>query len=169
MVIVLVAGLFAFRTYNRWHYNKYEGNVEKNHDVMKYFVNDNEEYVRVSFNRLEAEFKDPNDFKLDAFSVRKRDTSFNGNQDTIYNIYFTYYLINENDSKYFSIVSVFDGTPTLQLYNLDTRENSEYLKIKTEKEKTESETIQSIKESFKQMPDSTRKAIVDTIKKVLND
>ncbi len=169
IVIVLLAGLFAFRTYNRWHYKKYEANVEKNHDVMKYFVNDNEEYVRLAFNRLEAEFKNPNDLKLDAFSVRKRDTTFNGYQDTVYNIYFTYYLTNENNNKYFSKVSLFGGTPTLQLYNLDTRENSEYLNIKTEKEKTERETMQSIKESFQQMPDSTRKAIIDTIKKALKD
>ncbi len=167
IVIVLVVGLFAFRTYSRWHYKNYEVNVEKNHDVMKYFVNDNEEYVRIAFNRLESEFKNPNTFKLDAFSVRKRDTTFNGNQDNIYNIYFTYFLTDGNENKYFSKVSVFGGRPTLQLYNLDTRENSEYLKLKGEKDKTEQETMQSIKESLQQLPDSTRKAISDTVKKTL--
>jgi hypothetical protein len=101
---------FAFRTYNRWHYKKYEVNIRKNHDIMKYFVNDNEEYIRLAFNRLEAEFKNQNDFKLDAFSVRKRDTVFNGYQDTAYNIYFTYYLTNENANKYFSKISVPGGT-----------------------------------------------------------
>lgn len=168
-VILLFVGLFAFRAYNRWHYKRYQANVKKNHDVMKYFVNDNEEYVRLAFNRLESEFKNPNDFRLDAFSVRKRDTTSSGNQDTVYNIYFTYYLINDNSNKYFSKVSVFGGIPILQLYNLDTRTNSEYLKIKTAKEKTERETMQSIKESFQQMPDSTRKKIIDTIKKVLDE
>jgi hypothetical protein len=29
---------------------------------MKYFVNDDEEYVRLAFNRLESEFQNPNDF-----------------------------------------------------------------------------------------------------------
>ena len=169
IVIVLFAGLFAFRTYSRWHYKKYEANVEKNHDIMKYFVNDNEEYVRLAFNKLESEFKNPNDFELDAFSVRKRDTAFNGKPDTVYSIYFTYFLTSDNVNKYFSKVSVVNGIPTLHLYNLDTRENSEYLKIKSEKDKTEREAIQSIKQSFQQMPDSTRKAIADTIKKVLKN
>lgn len=155
--------------YKNWNYERNYANAENNHDVMKYFVNDNEEYIRIAFNKLESEFKNPNNFKLDAFSVRKRDTTINGTQDTVYNIYFTYFLDSDNGNKYFSKISVLSGTPTLQLYNLDARSNEEYLKIKTEKDKLERETVQSIKESFEQMPDSTRKAIVDTIKKVLND
>lgn len=136
---------------------------------MKFFVEDYEQYIRIGFNRLESEFKNPNDFKLDAFSVRKRDTTLNGRQDTVYNIYFTYYLEQDKGHKYFSKVSIFDQTPTLQLYNLDTRINDEYLRLKAENDKTEREALQSIKESFQQMPDSTRKAIIDTIKKVLNE
>jgi hypothetical protein len=155
--------------YKDWNHKRNYANTEKNHDVMKYFVNDNEEYIRIAFTKLESEFKNPNNFKLDAFSVRKQDTTINGTQDTVYNIYFTYFLDNDKGNKYFSKVSVLSGTPTLQLYNLDTKTNEEYLKIKTEKDKMERETFQSIKESFEQMPDSTRKAIVDTIKKVLSD
>jgi hypothetical protein len=142
-------------------------NSSKNHDVMKYFVDDNEEHVRLAFNRLESEFKDPNDFRLDAFSVRTSDTTINGNDEPIYNIYFTYFLAPDSN-KYFSKVSVFGDTPKLQLYNLDTRTNTEYQNIKTENEKTERESIQSLKESFEQMPDSTRIRIIDTIKKILN-
>jgi hypothetical protein len=167
IVIVLLAGLFALRTYNRWHYKKYEVNVVKNHDIMKYFVRDNEEYIRIAFNRLESEFKSPNDFQLDAFSIRKLDTSFDGTQDTIYNVYFTYYLANDNKNKRFSKVSVLASVPTLQLHNLGLGSNSEYLKIKEEKEQVERETMRSLKESFQQLPDSTRKAIRDTIKKAL--
>jgi hypothetical protein len=164
---VLIVVLFALTGCGDQHHKNDPANAEKNHDVMKYFVNDNEEYVRLAFTRLESEFQNPNDFKLDAFSVRKRDTVYGGNQDTIFNVYFTYYLSGDNENKYFSKVSVFASSPTLQLYNIDTRTNSEYRNIKTEKEKVERETMESIKESFQQMPDSTKKAIIDTIKKSL--
>ena len=167
ILCVLIVGLFALTACGGQHNKNDQANVEKNHDVMKYFVNDDEEYVRLAFTKLESEFQNPNDFKLDAFSVRKRDTVYGGNQDTIFNVYFTYYLSGDNGNKYFSKVSVFGGAPTLQLYNIDTKTNSEYLNIKTEKEKAERETMESIKESFQQMSDSTRKAIIDTIKKSL--
>jgi len=164
---VLIVGLFALTGCGGQHNKNDQANIEKNHDIMKYFVNDDEEYVRLAFTKLESEFQNPNDFKLDAFSVRKRDTVYGGNQDTIFNVYFTYYLSADSGNKYFSKVSVFRGVPALQLYNIDTRTSSEYLNIKTEKEKAERETMESIKESFQQMPDSTRKAIIDTIKKSL--
>jgi hypothetical protein len=45
---------------------------------MKNWVYDNEEYIRIAFNRLESEFTDPNNFDLDAFSVRKKDTVVTG-------------------------------------------------------------------------------------------
>ena len=163
----VAVGLFVLTACGGLHKKNDQVNVEKNHDVMKYFVNDDEEYVRLAFNRLESEFQNPNDFKLDACSVRKRDTAYGGNQDTIFIVYFTYYLSGGNGNKYFSKVSVFGGTPTLQLYNIDSKSNPEYLKIKTEKEKAERETMELIKESFQQMPDSTRRAIIDTIKKSL--
>jgi hypothetical protein len=163
--IILVVAI----QYKDWKHKINYANIEENHDVMKYFVNDNEEYIRIAFNKLESEFRNPNNFKLDAFSVRKRDTTINGTQDTVYNIYFTYFIDSDKGKKYFSKVSVLGRTPTLQLYNLDTKTNEEYLTLKIEKDKMERETFESIKESFEQMPDSTRKAIVDTIKKILNE
>ena len=78
--------------YKDYNFKRNYANIEANHDVMKYFVNDDEEYIKIAFNKLESEFKNPNDFNLDAFSVRKRDTIINGTQDTVYNIYFTYFL-----------------------------------------------------------------------------
>jgi hypothetical protein len=150
--------------YKDLQYRNNYANIESNHDVMKYFVNDNEEYIRIAFNRLKSEFKSPNDFDLDAFSVRKQNTIANGIQDTIYNIYFTYFLGNDKTNKYFSKVSVLSGTPTLSLYNLDTKSNAEYSVIKSEKDNSERKAVESIKEAFRQMPDSTKKMI----KKVLS-
>ena len=48
------------------------GNIESNRAVMKDWVYDNEEYIRIAFNRLESEFTNPNDFDLYAFSLEKK-------------------------------------------------------------------------------------------------
>jgi hypothetical protein len=166
-ILVLFAGLFALRVYNKSKHGHLTGNAEKNHDVMKYFVHDDEGYVRVAFDRLESEFKNQNDLKLDAFSVRKLDTILNGSEDTVYNVYFVYNLATNMANKYFSKVSVLRGKPTLELYNLNAKTSPEYLKIKFENGITERDVMRSLKESLQQIPDSTRKVIIDTIKKTL--
>lgn len=136
---------------------------------MKYFVENNEEYIRLAFNRLESEFKNPNDFKLDAFSVHKQDTTLNSIQDTAYNIYFTYFLNSDKQKMFFSKILVLKKKPTLLLYNIDTKTNKEYINNRAQWKKTEEETFRSIKESFQQMSDSTRKVIIDTIKKAIRN
>jgi hypothetical protein len=69
-------------------------------------------------------------------------------QDTIYNIYFTYFLGTDKTNKYFSKVLVLAGKPNLSLYNLDTKSNEEYSIIRAEKNKSEKEALESIKEAF---------------------
>jgi hypothetical protein len=123
---------------------------------MKNWVNNNEEYVRIAFNRLESEFTNPNDFDLDAFSVRKKDTIVNGHIDTTYNIYFVYFLKPDTTNKYFSKVSVFTGKPELKIFNIDTKKNEEYINIKAEKEKQENELVQDLNKVFKQLRDSLK-------------
>ena len=132
------------------------GNVESNHDVMKNWVYDNEEYIRIAFNRLESEFKNPNDFDLDAFSVRKKDTIVNGHIDTTYNIYFVYFLKTNTTNKYFSKVSVFMSKPDLRIFNIDTKKNEEYMTIKAEKEEQENEAVREINKIVKQLKDSLK-------------
>lgn len=132
------------------------GNVESNHDVMKNWVYDNEEYIRIAFNRLESEFTNPNEFDLDAFSVRKKDTIVHGLIDTTYNIYFVYFLKPDTTNKYFSKISVFTGKPELKIFNIDTKKNEEYLNIKAEKEKQEDEAVREINKVFKELKDSLK-------------
>jgi hypothetical protein len=163
-IIVFCLALFcvialSHRVIQEEDHKKRFANIESNHDVMKYFVNDNEDYIRIGFNRLESEFKNPNDFNLDAFSVRKVDTIINGIQDTVYNIYFDYFLGSDKTTKYFSKVSVLDRIPSLSLYNLNTESSEEYSVIKSEKAESEKEAAKSIKEAFRQMPDSTKQMI----------
>jgi hypothetical protein len=132
------------------------GNIESNHDVMKNWVYDNEEYIRIAFNRLESEFKTPNDFDLDAFSVRKKDTIVNGLIDTTYNIYFVYFLKPDTTNKYFSKVSVLSRKPELKIFNIDTKKNEEYINIKAENEKEEDEAVRDFNKVFKQLKDSLK-------------
>ena len=140
----------------RIRHKKNFGNVESNHDVMKNWVYDNEEYIRIAFYRLEKEFKNPNDFDLDAFSVRKKDTIVNGQIDTTYNIYFVYFLKADTTNKFFSKVSVFTGKPELRIFNIDTKKNEEYMNIKAEKEEQENELVQDLNKVFKQLRDSLK-------------
>ena len=160
LALLTVTIILAVNTLKEINHKKKFGNVESNHDVMKTWVNDNEEYIRIAFNRLEKEFKNPNDFDLDAFSVRKRDTIINGSQDTVYNVYFVYFLNTDSTNKYFSKVSVLTSKPELIIYNADTHLNEEYKKIKTEKEQQEHEMMKDLKELdnvFKRLKDSLKK------------
>jgi hypothetical protein len=157
LALLTVTITLSVNTLREINHKKQFGNVESNHDVMKNWVNDNEEYIRIAFNRLEKEFKNPNDFDLDAFSVRKSDTIINGSQDTIYNVYFVYFLNTGSKNKYFSKVSVLTSNPELIIYNADTRINEEYKKIKTEKEQQEHEMMKELNDVYKRLKDSLKK------------
>ena len=160
LALLVVISIVTLDNLKRLKHEENFGNVESNHDVMKTWVNDNEGYIRIAFNRLEKEFKNPNDFDLDAFSVRKLDTIINGIQDTIYNVYFVYFLNTDTNNKYFSKVSVLTTKPELKIYNADTRINEEYKKIKAEKEEQEYEMIKNLKDlsdAFKSLKDSLKK------------
>jgi hypothetical protein len=154
LTITIILGVNRTKEIN---HKKQFRNVESNRAVMKDWVYDSEEYIRIAFNRLEKEFKNPNEFILDAFSVRKNDTIINHYQDTLYNIYFVYFLKSDTINKYFSKVSVLKGQPELTLYNIDTRTNEEYFRIKTENVKEEQEMIRVTNRIFKQLKDSLKK------------
>ena len=157
IALFIVIMFQGFTTLNRRKHKENFGNIESNHDVMKNWVYNNEEYIRIAFNRLESEFANPNDFDLDAFSVRKKDTIANGLIDTTYNIYFVYFLKSDTTNKYFSKVSGFSGKPQLNIFNIDTKKNEEYMKIKAEKEKQEDEAVREINKIAKQLKHSLRK------------
>lgn len=142
LTITIILGTNRLREIN---HKKQFGNVDSNHHVMKTWVNDNEEYLRIAFNRLEKEFNTPNDFILDGFSVRKHDTTINGSQDTVYNIYFYYLLSPDTTTIYFSKVSVIASVPELKLHNIDSKKSEEYRGIDGEKKKQEAEMIKELK------------------------
>ena len=134
---------------------------------MKYDVHDDEEYIRLAFRRLESEFEDPNDFELDAFAVHTQDTIYDLLPYKAYNVYFTYFLNKDKEKKFFSKLVVVKDNVSLLLYNADTRTNEEYIDKKEEWKKREAETFESIHKSFREMPDSVRNAIIDTLREIL--
>src|SRR5258705_1537567 len=156
LALLAVTIMIVAQSLKEVEHKKQFGNVESNHEVMKNWINDNEKYIRIAFNRLEKEFKNPNDFDLDAFSVRKKDTIINGLSDTTYNIYFVYFLKPDTTNKYFSKVSVLANKPELEIYNIDTKKSEEYSKIKAEKEKQENELVREINKVVKQLKDSLK-------------
>ena len=160
--LALVAVIIVSRINNQQEidHKKHFGNIDSNHNVMKTWVNYNEDYIRIAFYRLEKEFKNPNDFDLDAFSVHKRDTLVSGIQDTVYNVYFVYFLNTNSSNKYFSKVSVLSSKPEIKIFNADIRTNEEYQKIKIEKEQQENEMMKGLKgvdRLLKRLKDSLKK------------
>lgn len=149
--------ILGAKTLREKDHQKQFGNMEANRSEMKNWVNDNEEYIRIAFDRLEKEFKNPNDFILDAFSVRKRDTTINGLADTVYNVYFVYFFNTDPIHKYFSKVSVLATNPELNIDNIDIRNSEEYQKIKMGKEAQEQEMIKELNKAYKQLKDSLQK------------
>lgn len=164
---ICFVALFVFLVASKEKPEPYTNSV-KNRDVMKYFVDKHEEYVRIAFTRLESEFNSPDDFELKTFSIRKQDTVYLGRRDTVFNIYFTYYLATDSTVNRVSKISVFDGVADLQFYNLDTKKSEEYLQVQTQNRQSEKEALQSIKESLEQLPDSIRESLTDTIRHLLN-
>ena len=155
--------------YKAWDHKQNFANIEDNHDVMKYWVNDYDEHIKVAFTKLESTFENPNDFKLNSYFVRSQDTLINNNsKETVYNIYFTYSLTNDTSLQYFSKVAVFQNSPTLLIYNQNTKTNSEYLNLKSQNDKEGVEALQSLKNTLNQLPDSVKKALRDTIRKTIN-
>ena len=151
LTITIVLSINRIREIN--HKKQFE-NVESNHKAMKTWVYANEEYIRIAFNRLEKEFKNPNEFILDGFSVRKHDTIINGSQDTVYNIYFYYLLSPGTTNIYFSKISVIASVPELKLYNIDAKKSEEYLGIDAERKKHEAAMIKELKNSVIKTKDS---------------
>jgi hypothetical protein len=142
-------------------------NKEDNHTVMRYFVNDDEPYIRIAFDRLEAKFANPDTFKLNSFAVRSIDTVLNGSKDSLFNVYFTYYLVNDS-TRYLSKISVWQGMPNIHVFNDKASENNEYAVIQSENDVKEHEFIKSFKKDLEKLPDSSREKIREEIKAISN-
>jgi hypothetical protein len=80
-------------------------------------------------------------------------------------IYFTYTV---HDVEKFSRVTVFLDSPRLELFNADPRLNEDYLRARLKADNQLKENLEEIKKDIQQLPDSSRKQIDSTLKKVFS-
>jgi hypothetical protein len=164
----LACGIFSVRMYNKWYYKKYQANIEENHDVMKYFVDDSVAFVRTAFTHLESQFPSPNDFNLNSYSIRNRDTIVNGIIDTVYSVYFTYFLTNSKQEK-LSKVTLFNNQAQLDFFNKNVIEDDEFLSNKQSRDKQVKKTMTELKDFMDSLPPERRKGLTDTINSLLRE
>lgn len=155
--IIVIAGFAAISLWARLEARKILAidNARRNRVTMWYSVDDNEKYILTGFERLESEFGNPNDLTLDAFSVRKRDTVIGNTRDTLYTVYYAYYLRGKK-GLHFSKLAMWQNKPELLIFNQPTKSNEEYKVIQAGKDTNEQEAVKLTKEAF-EMIDSINK------------
>jgi hypothetical protein len=137
---------------------------------MSEFIKNEEQFLVIAFKRLEKEFRSPNDFRLTYFIIREQNTLVNTVKEKTYNVYFTYLLDDDvSKKKYLSKISVLCGVPSLQLYNENPTTNEEYLKIMKEEKEMERDFFQTLNESFREMPDTTKNRLMDSIENIFKE
>jgi hypothetical protein len=154
--------------FQEWDFERKFGNFDHNHGMFKHLEKDDPLYVKAAFKELESSFVDPNSFRLTGFSANSRDTSINGLQYPVYNIYFTYFQDADSEIEYFSKVSVMDGVPSIKLHNLNAATSEEFWLEKVRRAKLEGELMSGLRESFDELPDTLRKKLVDTLKYLID-
>jgi DNA polymerase III alpha subunit (gram-positive type) len=162
---ILLLAFITNSSYNSWKYQNYERNKEANHHVMEYNVTENEPYIRSAFHTLEASFSNPNDFKLQSFHVNKQDTIYNTVQDTLYTIYFTYYL-TENEEERLAKLTVLQNKINLHYAHSLAKNNREYQRTRDAFYEENKEAIEDAEKLMKQMQEKGDQVVIDSLTKV---
>jgi hypothetical protein len=145
IVLFLLAGAFGWHVIAKQHYKKYYANIDENHQWLDAFVEDSTAFVRTAFPQLEKKFSNANDLRIDGFRIRPRDTFVNGVLDTVYSVYFTYFINNVNSGKFLSKFIVFNDTATLEYFNKRMKEDKEIFESDSSDLEVARETIHDAK------------------------
>jgi hypothetical protein len=156
-LFLLIGILNTVSHYKESAHKKKFGNVEYNRGVMNSWVNPDESYIKIAFSKLESQFPDSNVLELNSFSVHKTDTLAGNLNDTIYTVWFTYLLENKQQDTFFSKINVFRLTPTIELFNINTRDNPGFRKKQEESRKIQEETFRELRKAIRQLGDTIRK------------
>lgn len=162
---LLLLVLMTNGNYNSWKYRTNEMNMDANRDVMQYQVNDDEPHIRIAFNKLEASFPSPNDFILQSFSVRTKDTIINAVQDTLYTVYFTYYLNKSKDVERLAKLTVHRDTAELYFIHRLAERNEGYQKARQTLREENKEAIEVGEKIMRQMQEQGDQAVIDALTK----
>lgn len=163
---ILLLMFATVRGYDDWKYRNYESNIESNRDVMQYEVNDDEHYIRTAFNKLETSFSNPNEFRLHSYHVHKQDTVINSVQDTVYTIYFTYYLNGSSTQERLSKFTILQNKPELHFIHQLADTTKEYQESKNTFREENKEHIQEAEKLMKQMQEKGDQNVIDSLTKI---
>ena len=78
--------LFSVLLYNhvsKWNHKRNYGNIEANQDYFKYFIKNNRNEKKISFDTLLTKFSDPNYIELTGSMSEKKDTVINGDTNQL--------------------------------------------------------------------------------------
>jgi hypothetical protein len=156
-LFLLMGILNTVSHYKESAHKKKFGNVEYNRGFMNSWVNTDEGYINIAFSKLESQFPDSNVLALNSFSVHKNDTLADNLNDTIYTVWFTYLLENKQQDTFFSKINVFRLTPTIELFNIKTRDNPEFTKKQKESRKFQEEAFRELRKAIRQLDDTIHK------------
>lgn len=117
-------------------------------------MREDEKYLEIAFNRLESEFERPDDFRLNSYFVRSRDTVVNGIPDTIHKVFFTYY-VRDDMRTWLSKIEVFQKTAALLSHKFDYRLVQEYLVEKHESDAEVRAVLDTVREVINRLPDTS--------------
>ena len=169
--VIVIGGviyLILNNIYEARRHQKNYGNIESNHSFVDL---DNrhtseDEPVKKAFRKLESSFENPNAFHITKYNSYWGDTLRDMRLDSVFLVYFTYTV---DKKELFSKVSVLEDTARIEILHGDARTDPEYLRIMEDWNNMKLEQLESIRESLKDLPDSTRRQLQDTIRKLLKE
>lgn len=163
---ILLLVFATVRAYDDWKYRNYESNIESNRDVMQYEVNENEPYIRAAFNKLETSFSNPNELRLHSFHVHKQDTVINSVKDTVYTIYFTYFLNGSRNQERLSKFTVLQNKAELHFIHQLADTTKEYQESKNAFREENKDHIEEAEKLMKQMQEKGDQSVIDSLTKI---
>lgn len=158
--------LLSARLGQDWESRNNNKNMEHNRDIMLYQVDDHEHYIRTAFQKLEKSFPHPNDFSLESFHINKKDTMVENTRDTVYTIYFTYFVNKSNERERLSKFTVFQNKTQVQFLHYLAQSNVEYQQLKRAFREENKESIKEAERLMDQMERLGSQAVIDSLEKV---
>jgi|GEM_PF-3696271 len=161
LVLLCCMGLVSFEIYRDHQHEKKYGNIEHNRSFL--FLNRDGEvdehtnplYVKIGFNRLEAEFQNNNDFRLTDFFSFRRDSTNVTYTDTLHILFFKYRT--KDKMELFSKIHVFEGKAEMKIFNADPLTSEEYRLASIEDKKEDELVEQQASEMLKELQEALKR------------
>lgn len=166
LIVCVITVFIAWTTFQKKQHEKLFGNIEDN----RYFVGlraisdapgHDTTYIARAFLTLESKFENPNSFRLFKYTTSRNDTVVDLVTEKIENVYFTY---TAEKQELFAKVAVFRNSVKVLQLNERPDLSSEYRIADNKFQQQKYEHLESLRRSLEELPDSTRKRIIKTLK-----